>query len=236
MKNYDNLNTDEPSMAKTPLSLRKIYFVRHGKTEWNDAMRFQGHTDIPLCDEGKEQSDKAAGRLAGTKAKHIISSPLTRALQTAQIIANRLNVSKIDVWPELEEEDFGGWEGLTVHEIKIKYGVGEFIKWEKDHFGCQVPGGESAQHLYERSLYVSDKIFKLDDDKTIIVGHGAMLRVLFLPMIGMPLSDIFWHMRLDNCSISAVGINANKRGSMLFLNDTLHLQHGIKSADILPIV
>jgi len=235
METFDKVS-GEPSMAKSPQFLNKVYFVRHGKTEWNDSMRFQGHTDIPLCDEGRGQSYRTACRVKNIQVKRVISSPLVRATQTAQIIANEIGNCDIDIWPELEEENFGDWEGLTIPQIKGKYGTEEFGKWEKDHVYYSVPGGENWQHLYERSLAAATKILGLRDGKTIVVGHGAMFRVLFTAIIGLPLSDAFWHMRLDNCSISAVGINKYKKSAMLFLNDTVHLQDTENSGVTLPIV
>lgn len=97
-------------------------FLRHGQTDWNLAGRFQGLSDTPLNDTGIAQAGKAAEVLAGQGIERIVASPLTRALKTAAIVAERLALP-IDVDSGLKERGFGGLEGLVVNDVKREIGI-----------------------------------------------------------------------------------------------------------------
>jgi broad specificity phosphatase PhoE len=98
---------------------RKILLVRHGLTDWNYASRFQGRTDVPLNKEGMAQAEKVARRVEGWPVDAVYSSPLTRARQTADIIAARLHKSATII-DDLVEVNFGMWEGLYFKELMEK--------------------------------------------------------------------------------------------------------------------
>ena len=203
---------------------KKVILVRHGKTEWNKLFRYQGVTNIPLCQEGEDQARRVALRLSCISVQRIISSPLKRSLRTAEIIAEAAGGADVEVWDDLIEVNFGEWEGLTVQEIKAKFGADTFNKWKNAQLDVQVPSGEDSEDLYRRASNTAKRIISLADEYTIIVGHGAMFRALLLPLIGMRKDSIFWRMRIDNCSLSGVEIDKKGRVSITFLNDTLHLR------------
>jgi broad specificity phosphatase PhoE len=96
--------------------MREFIFVRHGLTEWNASHRFQGQTDVPLNDRGRMQARAVARALRSESIDAVYSSDLSRALETARMVAKP---HKIDVVTEarLREFDFGTWEGLTWDEI-----------------------------------------------------------------------------------------------------------------------
>lgn len=224
---------EAPGLASS--SGRRVVFVRHGKTEWNKLFRYQGATDVPLCPEGEEQARRAALRLARMPASRVVSSPLLRSRRTAEIIAEAVGVSSVEVWDGLIEVNFGDWEGLTVPEIKERYGDAAFGEWRNSPLDYNAPGGEDMQALYDRSQMVVSKIIGLPDDNMIVVGHGAMFRALLLPMVDMPRCSVFWRARMDNCSLSGVDIDGNGRASIAFLNDTLHLKVKIEDIGGLPM-
>ena len=214
---------------------RRIYFVRHGMTEWNKQFRYQGSTDIPLCEEGERQAERAAQRLTQLRGTTVISSPLKRSLRTAEIIAKELGTSGVEVWNELTEVDFGGWEGLTVPQIKEKYGAELFEKWRNEQLDVTAPDGESVCETYERAAAAAAKLLARREERLIVVGHGAFFRVLLLPLIRMPRCSLFWRMRLDNCSISAFDVDRQGRASVTFLNDTLHMLTPFSDIADLPL-
>ncbi|MGZ3547684.1 MAG: histidine phosphatase family protein, partial [Vulcanimicrobiaceae bacterium] len=94
----------------------EIVFVRHGATDWNRDRRFQGQSDIPLNDEGRAQAEALARTLSAETFDRAIASDLTRAYDTARIIARASGIA-IERDPRWREFDFGNWEGLTWEEI-----------------------------------------------------------------------------------------------------------------------
>src|SRR5690554_6813123 len=98
-----------------------LYLVRHGETDWNRARRIQGLTDIVLNDTGREQA-RATGRLLARRQwDGIVSSPLARAAETAQIIAGELALSAPTLLDSLTERNYGDAEGLTDEELSARY-------------------------------------------------------------------------------------------------------------------
>ncbi len=216
-------NTDEAPGLSAPEGGRKIYFVRHGKTEWNNQFRYQGVTDVPLCDEGRAQARCAALRLSKLKIGALICSPLGRAYETAEKIAEFHPEIKIEKNPLFAEVNFGEWEGLTVPEIKAHSGAELFYKWRSNELHVSVPGGEEADAVYRRVTLAAKELLSRREASVLVVGHGAMLRALFLALFEIPRSNVFWKTRIDNCSISAASVDGRGKATLSFLNDTLHL-------------
>ena len=213
---------------------KTIYFVRHGKTDWNDQFRYQGATDIPLNDEGRKQARKAAARLAASDIEAVFASPLARASETAGIIAGLHDGLEVEPLSELTEVNFGEWEGLTVPEIKSGFGEELFSRWKKNQLHVAVPGGETMDGLWSRACRAAEKIRHFHGTKLLVVGHGAMFRVVFPALLGLPRSSSFWLTRIDNCSISAFNVTASGYTSMIFQNDTLHLRVDDELIRLLP--
>ena len=96
-------------------------FIRHGQTEWNRELRLQGSSDIPLNDTGREQAREAVGVLSGTRWDAVVSSPLSRARETAQIIADGLGITLGESYDELVERHYGDGEGATAEDIEARW-------------------------------------------------------------------------------------------------------------------
>jgi uncharacterized phosphatase len=99
-----------------------LVLVRHGETEWNRVGRVQGRTDIPLNDTGREQARATGRRLRGEAFDAVVSSPLSRAADTAGIIADELGLGEPELIEALVERDYGGAEGMTGDEIAAQLG------------------------------------------------------------------------------------------------------------------
>lgn len=146
-----------------------LYLIRHGETDWNKTSRLQGHTDIPLNNNGKTQVAHAADIIADVcpNVDVIISSPLSRACESAAIIADRLDYKNENIIIEqlLIERSFGKGEGLTALERNEKYPGNIF------------PNMESYEDLIHRARTVFLDITKQFADKqnVLIVAHGAIL-------------------------------------------------------------
>ena len=150
-----------------------IYLLRHGETDWNHEKRIQGRTDIGMNDRGRMQIRHAADVLASLPAEIevILSSPLSRARESARIVADRLGYRREDivVEPLLIERSFGEGEGLTEQERRAKY--------PDSPFGHLYPGMESVEELLGRARKAFDKITETycDKENVLAVCHGAIL-------------------------------------------------------------
>src|SRR4051812_18769460 len=100
---------------------RSFLCLRHGATDWNREGRFQGRTDNPLNDDGIAQAHAAAEKLRAVALGHVVSSPLLRAVQTAEVIAN-LASKTVTLDQGLIELDFGSFEGMPVRELMMLHG------------------------------------------------------------------------------------------------------------------
>lgn len=100
---------------------RSFICLRHGATDWNRQGRFQGRTDNPLNDDGIAQAHEAATKLRAVELRHVVSSPLVRALRTAEIIASAASRT-VTVDHGLIELDFGSFEGQPVRELMMRHG------------------------------------------------------------------------------------------------------------------
>ena len=96
--------------------MTRITFIRHGQTLWNQLRKYQGHSDIPLNSTGIQQARRVAERLSKETLHAVYSSDLSRAVQTAQAIAQKHELS-VQTLGGFREMDFGLWEGLTYEEI-----------------------------------------------------------------------------------------------------------------------
>lgn len=146
----------------------ELALIRHGQTDWNLHERVQGRTDIPLNATGREQARSAATRIAeeGHAWDLVLSSPLERARETAEIIAETLGVPLGDVVDDLTEQDFGDAEGLSVAEL--------YARWPDRGF----PGAETDQALGERGLRALTGIAesRAEARRVLAVSHGSLIR------------------------------------------------------------
>lgn len=108
-------------MSALPAPPRSFICLRHGATDWNRQGLFQGRTDNPLNDTGIAQAHEAAAKLAAIELAHVVSSPLRRAVQTAEIIAT-VAARSVTLDHDLIELDFGSFEGQPVRELMLRHG------------------------------------------------------------------------------------------------------------------
>lgn len=202
--------------------MTKLILVRHGETEWNKALRYQGHRDIPLSDIGRAQAQKLADRLAGDKIDAFYASDLSRALETAQIVASP-HGREVYPLPELRETNFGLWEGLTYKEIVKDY-YEDMKKWRDDPLAHRIPGGESLQEVADRSMAGINRIVAGHRDQTVLVAvHGGIIRVVVGTLLGVDLKG-YWKFKQDNVAVNIIEIYDHDRAIICLLNDTGHLR------------
>ena len=152
-----------------------LLFVRHGETDWNRDGRWQGHSDTPLNDAGREQARRVAGELGDVDV--IYASDLARARETADIIAEHLGGLEVNVDQRLRERSFGAWEGRTGPEIESDFAE-QHARWLAgtgggaddaepfDAFGDRVRG------------FLEDLLARHTEETVLVVAHGGSIRVI----------------------------------------------------------
>jgi broad specificity phosphatase PhoE len=191
-------------------SARDILICRHGETLWNRERRIMGSLDIPLSDEGRSQCELLGRVLGGFGITRIVSSPLARAEQTAQILAGHLGV-ELSFDSDLEEVRFGRWQGLTYEEIRDDPDYGHFAV---DPIRRPTPGGETVIEVQARGLAAIDRA--RPGERTLFVSHGDIIRAALCHFLAVPL-DQFRRLRIDNCGVSAL-VQEGDRVEVKFLN------------------
>ncbi|KAL1809900.1 hypothetical protein ACET3Z_026890 [Daucus carota] len=158
----------------------EIIVIRHGETEWNADGRIQGHLDVNLNEVGRQQADTVAARLSREpKISAVYSSDLSRAHETAEIIARNCGGLEVVKDRDLRERNLGALQGLVYHEIaKINPEAHKaFVSHSKDQ---EIPGGgESLNQLYRRATSCLQKIGeKHKGERVVVVTHGGFIRAL----------------------------------------------------------
>jgi broad specificity phosphatase PhoE len=175
----------------------RIVLVRHGQTEWSASGQHTSRTDIPLTDVGREAARRLGERLAGREFALVLSSPRSRARDTASEAGFDAVVDE-----DLAEWDYGGYEGLTTAEIRV-----DRPGWLL--FDDGVPGGETARQVGDRADRVIERALAADGDVALF-AHGHILRVLGARWLGQR-SHFGGSLALDTGSICELGFEHENR-------------------------
>ncbi len=182
--------------------------MRHGETEWNAAGRLQGRTDIPLNETGMQQAEACGEYLKTFNWDVMLTSPLERARQTAEIMNRSLQLPLYEI-NEFIERDFGDAEGMNMQEIIAAFPDRKY------------PNKEDGSTLLERIMLGLDKINEqYQDSEVLLVTHGAVINTLFAS-----LSDGKYgrnKLKLENASISNLRYHEDKWDVIEF-NQCSHL-------------
>lgn len=199
-----------------------LYLVRHGRTTGNALRQLHGATDLPLDPLGLRQAERIADRLAAeVRADALLTSPLSRALTTAEIIGRRMNLTPTIV-PGLVEMNFGDLEGLTLEAVAERYPelAAQALDMEDDELAW--PNGESRRqfHLRVRETF-QDILTTHANHAVIVVAHGGVLGSLLAQIEGRSPND--WRAyQLTNCSLTHIDFLA-QHTVVHFTNDVVHL-------------
>ena len=168
--------------------LRTLFLFRHGETDWNREGRLQGHTDTPLNQTGLVQAQALSEILRPHRLDAVVSSDLSRARNTAQIVAEALGLP-LFTDAGLRETDVGAAEGLLWSDAKTRFGEGLTERWYSDG-DVAFPGGETGTETRIRGLAALQRFAAAQPFRRIGVStHGAMLRQLMkhaLPAGSLP--------------------------------------------------
>ncbi|MGN0326836.1 MAG: histidine phosphatase family protein [Lachnospiraceae bacterium] len=185
-----------------------LYIIRHGITAWNKAKRMQGQTDIPLAEEGIELAVRTGKGMADVPIDLVISSPLSRAVETAECVIRGRNIPIITD-ERIQEISFGEWEGECVQDSqKLPEGYMEQFFHDPLHLP-QAPGGETFLQVRERTGAFLDEICtktEYQDKNLLISTHGAAGRCLLSHFFEDGDVNIWRTGVPANCSVSIVEI------------------------------
>lgn len=198
-----------------------IYLVRHGETNWNRLKMWQGNSDIPLNEFGWRQAEATARVFENCVIDAVYSSPLSRAYETAEIIANSLNL-ELTVIDNLREGKIELWNGKKTEEVLSKF-KNEFEKWQTDPY-AEINGLESLAEVQLRAVKTFKKIVTRhrEDSNIVIVTHALWLKTLICWLLKMPVTENK-RFKIDNASINKVMFDG-KEFYLVSLNETWHLK------------
>lgn len=199
----------------------KVFLVRHGETEWNRLGKFQGCQDIDLSTEGIVQAKYLTKRL-DTNFDYIYTSPLKRAVQTADIIAASKKIEPM-IASELREINFGDWEGLTLKDISSQFQA-EFNIWRNDKLEGPMCGGDlSIKNASTRSKNAIKEIATKHKGKSIlIVAHGGIIKAGLIGLFDWNMT-MYHKIKLGNTSICEIDFDFDLNPTIVTINDTSHL-------------
>ena len=201
--------------------MTSIYLVRHGQTAWNREEIFRGRTDIPLDETGLKQAELAGEYLKEVAIEAIYSSPLSRALETAEKIARFHNL-KVQPLEGIIDMSFGNWEGHAHQEIK-KNDSETYRRWREEPHLVRLSGGESLDDVRVRSMAALEEVIRKHPGKAlIIVSHRVVNKVLICGILGLDNSH-FWQISQDPTAINLIQYR-NGKYILSLMNETCHLK------------
>ncbi|WP_167578012.1 histidine phosphatase family protein [Ammoniphilus sp. YIM 78166] len=155
-----------------------FYLIRHGETDWNRLEKLQGHTDIPLNQQGLRQAELIAQRLSKLPLKLVCSSDLKRAMQTAKQISSYHSHIPFLQFEQFRERNYGEWEGLSYEEIKQKFPFYEPGQKLGGHYGI-----EKLEDMQDRALRKLEELSSLYPSSHIaVISHGGLINALLALM------------------------------------------------------
>ncbi len=157
--------------------MAKLILVRHGQTDWDVQRRFQGTLDIPLNHEGQKEAQELSEKLNGTNISAVYAGTKACALSTAREIAAPRNI-KVRKLEELNELNYGMWQGLRVEDVKKRYKK-HYGAWKTEPISARPPKGESLTEAYDRAVSALHKILdKNKDENVCIVSHDIICSLI----------------------------------------------------------
>ncbi len=205
----------------------RFYLIRHGETSGNLEGRFRGRKDFPLNSRGMKQAEDLAEALKDVHFSAVYSSPLLRAKQTAQAIAEN-SVCSLEIAEPLNNISLGNWEGVLKSEIKEKY-PNLYDLWLTNPEKLRIKGMETLAQVKKRSVeFIKFLVanYGTDDRNIAIVTHRAVLKPLIAGLLDIK-SPYFWKIHIDTASYSIIEYEPQKEYLLYQLNQNMHLEDKI---------
>lgn len=187
-----------------------IVFARHGQTALNRSGRLQGRIDAPLSDLGLEQAANLSRELAGIPVTRVVASPLQRAIQTANVIAQPHGLA-VETDERIIELDYGEWDGIPLATVPSS----AWADWRADP-AYTPPGGESLQAVTTRVTAFLDDV--LGDGITIAVSHVSPIKAAVCRALGVD-ERVSWQMHLGVASVTRIGARSDGSPYLVSFNE-----------------
>ena len=212
------------------MTITRLLLVRHGATAATEEDRFSGSAGTELSDEGRWQAARLGERLSQQNITAIYSSPLSRALDTARIVASHCRLDPL-VRDGLREMSHGHWEGMKRESVERQFRP-EYSAWEADPFTFAPEGGESGLTVLARALpIVREVIAAHSGGQVLIVSHKATLRLILSSLLGFDPRG--YRDRLDQspACLNVVDFRDPVRVRLMLFNDISHYADRPRVAD-----
>ncbi len=201
----------------------ELILIRHGETDWNRELRFQGQVDVPLNEAGRVQARRVAERLGSAPIDHLYSSDLLRTRQTAAPLAG-CHVRSVTELPGLREQHFGRIDGMRVADIQAQHPAdwAAWLRFDADH--AFDGGGESTRSFYLRVQATLRQLALAHPHETLAVfTHGGVLDMIRRGVRGLPLSGPREGL-VPNGAIGRVRVDAAGHVDIVQWADAQHLE------------
>ena len=199
----------------------RLHLIRHGATTLSAEDRFAGAVDVPLSDEGRAQAKLLGERLASTKLTALYASPLSRTVETAQLVGAPQGLEpKLDAG--LREIAHGHWEGLRRKEVEQNFAA-EYAAWEEDPFTFAPPNGETGLSVMARALpVIREIVVRHPGENVAVISHKATIRLLLSSLLGFDARG--YRDRLDQAPacLNIVDFKDPVHARLMLYNDTSH--------------
>lgn len=216
--------------------MTNIYFIRHGKTEWNLQHRFQGaNGDSNLLPSSYREIKLLANSLAGIKFAKIYASPIKRARVTALELARHLNDHpRVSLLSRLKEFDLGKMEGMKYEEVAERYPISaDNFHYHPEKYDAQEIGGEDYPQLLARMVpAIKTMVQNHPDENILVVSHGAALTALINHLLGVDIADLKKRGGLTNTSTTILNSTDNgETFNLIKWNDASYIDRQLDDTD-----
>lgn len=194
----------------------RVFLIRHGITDWHEQGKLLGRADRPLCHTGLEQARRAALALAGVAIAEVISSPLMRALQTAELLGKQAG---IEVARDHRLTDFkvGHWQGMHLADITS---TREYRELLADPRSSRIPEGEHLDEARKRAVAAVEQALEDNPsgDAIAIITHAGVIRLLLAHYMGASAINMYHRLRVSPGSISVLSFAHDQLPRVLAIN------------------
>ena len=202
-------------------SFTRVFLIRHGATVLTAEDRFAGAIDVELSDEGREQAQHLALRLSSEAVAAVYASPLSRAVNTARILAKPHGLT-VQMREGLREISHGRWEQMTRREVEEQYPE-EAAAWDDDPFTFAPQGGETGLAVTARALPAMIEIVRAHPgEQVIVVSHKATIRLLLSSLFGFDPRRYRDNLDQNPAALNIVDFREPTRARLTLFNDTSH--------------
>jgi probable phosphoglycerate mutase len=207
--------------ASAPVVTTVTHLLRHGQTEHTPERRFSGRNDLPLSLTGRAEAEAAAVRAGELGIEVIVSSPLRRTRETAELVGAALGIA-VEFDDDLVELDFGALEGLSADEARATHPLATRRFWAD--VTVAAPGGESVADVSARVARARRRILTEHAGRTVlVVSHVTPIKLLLAAGLAAG-DDVVHRVFLEAASLCTVAWSSDGRASVRLVNDTSHLR------------